>query len=144
MRAGVVTGTRVVDGDLARAEGGVAVDADARAATLAAPRDRDVDPRRRGGPQPPVRRRGRVAEHRAVAAREHGGEPVRLAPEPPMPQRVDAAVERAQPRGGDAPVDRAGGEPERAQLRARHDSPLTVGQVRDPDVDARFTPHSEV
>ena len=61
-----------------------------------------------------------------------------------MPQRVDAAVERAQPRGGDAPVDRAGGEPERAQLRARHESPLTVGQVRDPDVDARFAPHSEV
>ncbi len=92
-----------MDGDLVGAQPARAVDAQALAAhTSGARRNRDMHEGGSALTDVPVRRRINVREHRPRAARQDGGQPVPLAPELPMADGEDAAVEANKAVGPDA------------------------------------------
>jgi hypothetical protein len=60
-----------------------------------------------------------------------------LSGEDRMTDRVDAAVDAMEPASGHPPSGRAGGEPQRAKLRERHDAVLLRGERGEPAVGPR-------
>ena len=69
------------------------------------------------------------------AAGQDGGHPTGARGEDGVADRADAAMDAVQAAGGDSRADRALGEPERAELRARHEPVLACGDARDSRVD---------
>ena len=79
----------------------------------------------------------RVAQDGARSAREDRREVPSLAGERSAADGVDAAVDAPQPPALRAQLYRARPEPERPQLRQRHDAPLAVSKLGEAPVDAR-------
>ena len=87
------------------------VDVDAAGARRAAGGGRHLVARAVGPAQTPGCGSAAVAERRAGSAGEHRRPPVPARPEPPVAQGVDAVVDREEPPGADAVLDRADAEP---------------------------------
>jgi hypothetical protein len=93
----------------------------------------------------PQHRRAPVAEHRAVSAREHGGEPSRLATRRAVAYGVHARVQAVQPTAGDTPLDLVLRGTEGEQLRTGDNAVLAARHPRHQLVDVtidRFGPHT--
>jgi hypothetical protein len=95
----------------------------------------DVGSRRRGVAHAPQRTRRAMGEDGAVAGGEDGRHPGGLAGERGMAHREDAPMKRMQATLGQAMVDRAAADAERAQLSARHDAVLACRERGDRGVD---------
>ena len=75
-----------------------------------------------------------MAEHGALAARQYGGEIGALAGQAPVADGKDTAMEPMQAPVAHTPSHRASIDPERPELRERHDTPLRSGQLRERDI----------
>src|SRR5512132_3328927 len=104
---------------------------------MACSRGRDLNARRRLVEQAPMGGRAAMAQHGALAAREHRRETPPLDPQHSAADGVDAVVEALEPTHVHAPLDRAAAEPEREQLGARHDAPLPRSQLGHPPIRGR-------
>jgi len=82
-----------------------------------------------------------MAEHRTDTGGQHGSHPPALACECGVPDGVDAVVQAMKPAGPRAAVDRVVAEPERSQLRTRHDAVLSSRERRDWHVRGAKTAH---
>jgi hypothetical protein len=78
-----------------------------------------------------------VAEDGVLSAGEHGRHPVALTADLRMADGVDAAVERVQPAGTHAAVDRMAAAVEFSQLAPRDDAVLVGGKHRDRRIQAK-------
>jgi hypothetical protein len=84
---------------------------------------------------PPERRGTAMAKHSARAAREHRGEPARLAARRLVADGVDPSVHSVQPAGLQPATDRAGRQSGRDELWAGHDAELPSRQGRGRVID---------
>jgi hypothetical protein len=105
--------------------------------------DRDVDHTVHGEKLPRDGRR-QVAQHRAVAARQHRCEPASLTRQRAMADRVDAAVQDVQPPGPNTMIGRVSADAERRQLRPRHDAVLSPREIGERQVLGDLTAHIAV
>jgi hypothetical protein len=84
-----------------------------------------------------------VAQHRPVAARQHGGPAPADDTDHAMADGIDAPVDRVQPSRTQPPVPARRAQPQRHQLPASHDAALTAGEYRDRPVDDDFASHTD-
>lgn len=75
---------------------------------------------------------GPVAEGAAAARDEQRRDESATDRDRVVADGIDAPMDRPQPPGPEADLDRATSEPERGELRAAHDSTLASGQPGDP------------
>ena len=78
-----------------------------------------------------MRRCAAMAEHRTLPARQHGRQPAPLGTQHAMPDRVHPAMHPMQPPHTGPLLHCPRPQPQRAQLRQRHHTPLTLGQLRN-------------
>jgi hypothetical protein len=78
-----------------------------------------------------------MAQDRDRSGGEDGGHPYGLGGTDAMPDRVDAALHALEPAALEPMADRTSAEPGRRELRARHDSMLSLGDVGDRPVHRR-------
>jgi hypothetical protein len=97
----------------------------------AATGDSDLRAGARGVADAPQGRRGAVAQHRAGPGGEHRRQPLPPRPQDRVADRVHAAMHGVKQPAHDAVIDSALPEPEREQLRPRHDAVLTRRERRD-------------
>jgi hypothetical protein len=72
-----------------------------------------------------------VAERGGVTGCEYGRHPLRFDPQNRMPDGVNRRLDAMQPLAFDPMLDCSLSEPERAQLRDRHDPVLSLRKRRD-------------
>jgi hypothetical protein len=96
-----------------------------------------VDPHVVGRPKPVQPCRVAVAEHRP-GDRQHGREPPPFLPDMPVPDRVDATVQRDQPPVGQATMDRSLADARRRQLPPGDNPPLDRRQPGDHPIWCEF------
>jgi hypothetical protein len=118
-------------GELARRQAGVAMDADAGAATARAAGHDDMGRPRGGALEIPEGAGRGVAEGGALAAREDGRHPPPADAKHRVPHRVHAGVHGMQPPRGDPPSDGSGSQPKRHELTAGDDPMLPGGEVSE-------------
>lgn len=75
-----------------------------------------------------------MAERGGVTGCEYGRHPLRFDPQNRMPDGVNRRLDAMQPLAFDPMLDCSPSEPERAQLRDRHDPVLSLRKRRDGDI----------
>lgn len=112
-----------------------------RRARAAPPWGGHVDDAACGAPQPPHCPGGAVAGRGPVSPEEDGRHERGLLPQGPVPQRIDAAMDRVKPTPLEATFNRLPAQPDPKKLAPRNHTMLAAGQLRQHPIDVSLPPY---